>query len=95
MAYCTCKSDDIDDDAEDISNLMLELESIGINICFGVYAHKIPVWSITVSGIQVRDGKISFPYDVVICKHDSCNTRQEDRITIIRLRGTDRIPGQI
>lgn len=67
----------------------------GTNICFRIDSHKIPVRSITMGGIQVGDGEVSFPDNVVVCKHDSCDTRQEDGIAIIRLWATHWIPGQI
>jgi hypothetical protein len=55
LTYRTSKPHDIDDDAENISNLTLILENGGTNICFRIDSHKIPVRSITMGGIQVGD----------------------------------------
>lgn len=50
-------------------------------ICLRIDSIKIPVWPVTVSGIQIRNREVSLVNDIVVGEHYASNTGQKDRVT--------------
>jgi hypothetical protein len=55
LTHCTSKSDDIDDDTENIRDLRLMWEGRVGYVSLWIEAAKIPVWSISIRGVQIRN----------------------------------------
>jgi hypothetical protein len=81
--HCTGKTHNVDENSSNACNLKLAaVVHLGWYISFRVEIRRIPVRSIRIGVIQIRNREVSFPDEIIIRQHDSSNTRKEDRVTI-------------